>query len=151
MLNPLGICQCFCTSSAQTADTMLSTERLYSWVMLFLSGHKQMACEHKQLQPLTVFSPRLFRSLPPFVPLQSAFLLTNGCWVSKASFTRTHTFMCTRRHTCAVTCSAVQAFSAASQCLHGSHAIPTFIRRFHLERLMMRASCPLSLFFAPFL
>lgn len=74
-LSPLGVQPAwhvpvfFCSSSAQTADTMLSTESHSSWVTLLLSGFKLMACKHTQLQSLTVFLLQLLDSLSCFTPI----------------------------------------------------------------------------------
>ena len=73
MLDLCGICQRFCTSSALTADTMLCTVWLNSWVMVLLSGLKWMACKHTQFQSLTVVLLELFQSL---IHTHSTFILT---------------------------------------------------------------------------
>lgn len=133
MLSLLGICQCFCTSPAQTADTMLSTAGSLFMSHVFLSASKRGS------NPSLVFYFFYNNfSFPPSV-FQSAFLLMDSYSIRKASFTDTFIYMC--RHACTVPCTAVSAHSVCT-----SHMVAAIVQNFHLNKLLMGASYHLSLF-----
>lgn len=133
MLSLLGICQCFCTSPAQTADTMLSTAGSLFMSHVFLSASKHGS------NPSLVFF--FFTITSHFLPLCSnqLSLLMNSYSIRKASFTDTFIYMC--RHACTVPCTAVSAHSVCT-----SHVVAAIVQNLHLNKLLMGASYIIVLF-----